>query len=129
MSEQEITFVTHTCKNCGKAFVEQDNHNSQDTPPTWRYCPECVKKGFRNKIMTRDERVMVKLYDFYQENNIKDMPNIYIAEMLCDWEAMSIKFNDSTYEYYKKERDVQDRGSNGIYNRRKFRRWRNKSFR
>ena len=42
-----------------------------------------------------------------EENNIKDMPNIYIAEMLCDWEAMSMKFNGSTYEYYKKERDVK----------------------
>lgn len=86
MSEPEITFVTHTCKNCGKAFVEQDNHNSQDTPPTWRYCPECVKKGFRNKIMTRDERVMVKLYNFYQENNIKDIKTQnYIKQIYLEY--------------------------------------------
>lgn len=29
-----------------------------------------------------------------------DMPNIYIAEMLLDWEAMSMKFHDNTYKYY-----------------------------
>lgn len=36
---------------------------------------------------------------------IEDMPRIFIAEMLCDWHAMSIKFNDNTYKYYLKERD------------------------
>lgn len=39
------------------------------------------------------------------ENNIKDMPPIYIAEMLLDWEAMRIKFGGTTYEYYIKNRD------------------------
>lgn len=36
---------------------------------------------------------------------IDDMPPVYIAEMLCDWEAMSMKFNGNTYKYYLKERD------------------------
>ena len=72
MSDKEINFVTHTCKHCGKAFIEQDNNNSQDVPPTWRYCPECVKNGYRNRVMTKNERHLVKLYDFYKENNIKD---------------------------------------------------------
>lgn len=40
-------------------------------------------------------------------DNIKDMPNLYIAEMLLDWEAMSMKFGSNTYEYYKKERDIK----------------------
>lgn len=44
--------------------------------------------------------------EYWCNNTVKeDMPNIYIAEMLCDWEAMSMKFNDNTYEYYMKERD------------------------
>ena len=38
-------------------------------------------------------------------DNIKDMPNIYIAEMLLDWAAMGMKFGDTAYEYYQKERD------------------------
>ena len=41
-------------------------------PPTWRYCPECVKNGYRNRVMTKNERHLVKLYDFYKDNNIKD---------------------------------------------------------
>lgn len=35
----------------------------------------------------------------------KDMPKIYIAEMLLDWAAMAITFDDNVYEYYTKERD------------------------
>ena len=36
---------------------------------------------------------------------IKDMEPIYIAEMLLDWEAMSMKFGGTTYDYYMKEKD------------------------
>ena len=41
------------------------------------------------------------------DGTIKDMPPICVAEMLLDWEAMSMKFNGSTYEYYLKEKDVK----------------------
>lgn len=36
---------------------------------------------------------------------VRDMKPIYIAEMLLDWEAMSMKFGGSTYDYYMKEKD------------------------
>lgn len=38
-------------------------------------------------------------------NSIRDMEPIYIAEMLLDWEAMSMKFGENTYDYYIKEKD------------------------
>ena len=37
--------------------------------------------------------------------DIKDMPVECIAEMLLDWEAMSMKFGGNTYDYYMKEKD------------------------
>lgn len=37
--------------------------------------------------------------------DIADMPPECIAEMLLDWEAMSMKFNDNTYDYYMREKD------------------------
>ena len=40
-----------------------------------------------------------------ETNEPKDMPDIYIAEMLLDWAGMGIKFGDTAYEYYMKERD------------------------
>lgn len=40
-----------------------------------------------------------------RENYIEDMPPIYLAEMLIDWEAMSMKFGGNTYDYYLKERN------------------------
>lgn len=40
-----------------------------------------------------------------QENEvvILDMPDIYIAEMILDWIAMGMAFNNSCYDYYEKE--------------------------
>ncbi len=34
---------------------------------------------------------------------ILDMPNIYIAEMLLDWESMSMKFGGSVVDYYRRD--------------------------
>lgn len=45
-------------------------------------------------------------------NEITDMPPTYIAEMLLDWEAMSIKFSNNTYDYYKKERNKKPLSDN-----------------
>lgn len=45
-------------------------------------------------------------------NEIKDMPPLYIAEMLLDWEAMSMKFNGNTYDYYIKNRDKKPLSEN-----------------
>lgn len=42
----------------------------------------------------------------------KDMDDIYIVEMLLDWEAMSIKFKSNTYDYYIKERDKKNLSEN-----------------
>lgn len=35
--------------------------------------------------------------------SVYDIPDIYIAEMLCDWIAMGYKFNDTCYNYYNKK--------------------------
>lgn len=64
MVSSEI-YVTHTCKNsklppkskkpriehddyCNRAFTDIDKYNAISIPPTWKYCPECEKKGFKN---------------------------------------------------------------------------------
>lgn len=54
----EEAYVTHTCKNskldpkdpnyCNEAWVDIDKTKVKDTPPTWKYCPKCVQKGFKN---------------------------------------------------------------------------------
>ena len=52
-------YVTHTCKNsklnpkdpnyCNRAWIDIDKTHVRDIPPTWKYCPECEKKGFKNR--------------------------------------------------------------------------------
>lgn len=36
--------------------------------------------------------------------NGNEMPIIYIIEMLCDWQAMSYKFDSNTLDWYNKEK-------------------------
>ena len=43
-------------------------------------------------------------YDYDTKKiTIYDMPDKYIAEMICDWIAMGYKFNNKAYEYYEKK--------------------------
>jgi len=54
-----VDYCIHICKNsrlpetdpnyCDKVFIEEDRENAQDYPSSQIYCPECVKKGFKNK--------------------------------------------------------------------------------
>lgn len=51
-------YVVHHCKNsklkptdenyCNNCFIDIDKTNCTTHPPTWKYCPECEKKGFKN---------------------------------------------------------------------------------
>lgn len=51
-------YVVHHCKNtklkptdkdyCNNCFVDVDKTGATTYPPTWKYCPECVAKGFKN---------------------------------------------------------------------------------
>jgi hypothetical protein len=47
---KEILYITHTCRNkeCERAFQNVDECNSQNIPPDYKYCPACLKKGFKN---------------------------------------------------------------------------------
>ena len=65
----------------------------------------------RSDINT-DEIIPAKyLTEIFEENNIKDMPNIYIAEMLCDWIGAGKVYSKEKWNqheplaYYLKVRD------------------------
>lgn len=70
------TYVVHHCKNttlkpadkdyCNNCFIDKDKTNVQSYAPTWKYCPECVAKGFTNKrtkagTMSEENREKFKL--------------------------------------------------------------------
>ena len=49
-------------------------------------------------------------YNFGSENKeIRDMTPIAICHMICDWEAMSIKFSGSTVDWYINKADQERR--------------------
>ena len=71
-----MNYVTHTCKNsklkptdpnyCDRAFVDEDLHNATSIPPTWKYCPECVKKGFKNPRRRKPSKTPEQIEAFKQ---------------------------------------------------------------
>lgn len=59
-------YVTHTCKHCGCAFMDIDKYNVQNTPPSWKYCPECVKRGFKNPRTRKNTQTLEQIEAFKQ---------------------------------------------------------------
>ena len=52
---EDKTYVTHTCKNCEIAFMDIDELDAFLTPPDYKYCPECCKKGFKSTKQDKEE--------------------------------------------------------------------------
>ena len=47
-----------------------------------------------------------------RDDYIEDMPPIYIAEMLLDWESMAMHFGNDIRDYYRSERDKKPLSEN-----------------
>ena len=65
-----------------KLFTESWNHHQKTNPHHWQYW-----------LMYEDNKTIAL-----------SIPFKYIIEMLCDWLAMSIKFDNKPSEWYKKNR-------------------------
>jgi hypothetical protein len=86
-----MAYISFTCKNiklwtkkdgrgriiehhpdyCDRAFMDKDITNVTTYSPTWKYCPDCVAKGFTNpdkKPLSEGKR---KHYDRLKELNKK----------------------------------------------------------
>lgn len=59
--KKETVYVTYTCKKCGKAFIDVDPlDNINELPLKNRYCPECVKNGYKNSKLITPEQLREK---------------------------------------------------------------------
>lgn len=70
-------------KKVESAFNQAWNYHQNHNPHHWEYW-----------LMYEDDKLIAL-----------EMPFHYIIEMLCDWTAMSYKFNDDPYEFYLKKKD------------------------
>lgn len=74
-------WVTATCKNknCQRAFMLEDKKGEFNDEPTEKfYCPECVKKGFKNKKKGRETPE-----EFLKHNKITDKIVIREFKKIC----------------------------------------------
>lgn len=72
-------YVTYTCKNskCRNAFLDLDPDNSiNDVPLKTRYCPECVKKGFKNEPFKKINKIDLAFKEEVLSRNITDAKDI-----------------------------------------------------
>lgn len=63
-----MEYVSHTCKNCKCAFIDIDKVNAFVSAPDYKYCTDCVKKGFKNIKQVRDEYKKIARFEEYIYN-------------------------------------------------------------
>lgn len=71
---------------------------------------EILNNGWKHHYLNNDHHPEYWVDEL--TGNIKDMPVECIAEMLLDWEAMSMKFGGNTYDFYMKEKDIKPLSEN-----------------
>lgn len=69
-------YVVHVCKNsklgdkeenyCNNCFIDVDKTGATTYPPTWKYCPECEAKGFKNP-RTRQSNMSPEQIEAFKE--------------------------------------------------------------
>lgn len=67
-------FVVHHCKNtkldktdanyCNNCFIDVDKTGATTIPPRWKYCPECVTKGFKNPKTRKSTKTPEQIEEF-----------------------------------------------------------------
>lgn len=70
-----MNYVIHVCKNsklkpnnpnyCDRAWIDEDLYNAK-RPPTWKYCVECEKKGFKNPKRRKSSKTPEQIEAFKQ---------------------------------------------------------------
>lgn len=46
-NRKRITLASRAKPVCNVGFIDVDTNNAKQ-PPHWKYCPDCVSKGFKN---------------------------------------------------------------------------------
>ena len=96
-TKEDKKYVSHTCKNCKVAFMDVDEIDVFLTPPDYKYCPECVKKGFKSTKQDREDyrriaRIEEYLYK-WQDKSPQPKEDIdFIYNKSMDLIAEYIKF-------------------------------------
>lgn len=88
-----MKYVIHVCKNsklspkdpnfCERVWIDEDLTNVTHIPPSWKYCSECVKKGFKNPKRRKVTKTPEEIEAF------KQRMAAYREKIRCQKEAMN----------------------------------------
>jgi len=94
--------------------------DEEETEYLNKYNPEYFKTAweFHYKHNPHHPEFYTAIRDRSKSNEIPEMPDVYIAEMICDLWAMSLKFNNTPLEYIKSnESEFKDIMNSKSYNK------------
>jgi len=80
--------IHDSSKFCG---IEWEHFNSESKEKN----PELFKAAWLQHVKTNPH------HPEYWQGGIKSMPDIYVAEMVCDWYARSMEFGDNIWDWVK----------------------------
>jgi DNA-directed RNA polymerase subunit RPC12/RpoP len=70
---KEEVYVSHTCRICGKAFLNEDELDIQNISPDYIACPECCKTNKRKDLDRRNHNIKLDaLYTYVFEHTPKE---------------------------------------------------------
>lgn len=70
-----MNYVVHFCKNpmCNNCWIDKDLTNVRSFPPRWKYCTECVNKGYINSdkpVLTETQKTKIKAMNKAKKKNV-----------------------------------------------------------
>lgn len=132
---KEKRYCAHVCKNsrysesskkyCPNIWIEEDKVDAYVSPPDYKYCKECVKKGFKNNPEDMNAYRLVVLAEKYVYEKMqqglelpeKDIKFIYnkFNELLSNYKKFGKRINTGVifrealeiYGYYKEEQEAK----------------------
>ena len=135
--KEEIKYVAYVCVNslknekdkdyCNNIWIDKDEVDAFINPPDYKYCAECVKKGFKNNKKARDNYkpvVNIERYIYNWQSENKDLPKkdsdfVYnkCIEILNEYREFNKKINTQSifkqaleiFSYYKEEENNENK--------------------
>ena len=132
---KEKRYVAHVCKNsrysesskkyCPNIWIEEDKVDTYVYPPDYKYCKECLKKGYKNSPEDMEAYRLVVLAEKYVYEKLqqglelpeKDLKFIYnkFNQLLSEYKQFDKKINTAVifreaieiYGYYKEEQEAK----------------------
>ena len=68
------SYIAHVCKNCDCVFMDIDSIDINTFAPDYKYCPKCVKLGYKN---TKEAKELYKIKSRFEDLIYNEGSGVY----------------------------------------------------